>query len=293
MTLPEGRFVAAGGLRIHYHRAGAGPTLVLLHGWPEFAGTWRHTLPALAERFDVIAPDLRGFGRTRATGDAPPAPDPPRLAADLAALLDALGIARAGLVSHDVGSAAAQAFARAHPDRVSGLLFFNCLYPGIGRRLGAAGHLKETWYQYFNRLPLAEALVGRDRESCRLFIGHFLTHWAHDPHAFDAVLEEWVDNFMQPGVLAGGFEWYRATAALRLQVINEEDPPPPIPAPTRVLWGASDPVMPAAWADRIPEFFPNATADIVEAAGHFVHFEQPARANAEIRTFFEGLADGP
>lgn len=288
MTFPDGRLVAAGGLRVHYHRAGAGPALVLLHGWPEFAATWMHTLPALADAFDVVAPDLRGFGRTRAMDDARPAPEPGLLAADLAALLDALGIARAGIVSHDLGSAVAQAFARAHPERVSGLFFFNCLYPGIGRRLGAPDHLKETWYQYFNRLPLAEALVGRDRDACRLFIGHFLSHWAHDPHAFDDVLEMWVDNFMQPGVLEGGFDWYRATAALRLRTIREEDPPPPIAAPTRVLWGASDPVMPAAWADRIPAFFPDATVDIVADAGHFVHFEQPARAGAEIRAFFTG-----
>ena len=56
-----------------------------------------------------------------------------------------------------------------------------------GSRWGEAGHLPETWYQYFHQWPLAEALVGLDRAACRLYIGHFLRHWAADPQYADKI----------------------------------------------------------------------------------------------------------
>ena len=98
-------YVEANGVRVHYVRQGAGMPLVLLHGWPEFWFVWRKNIPALAKRFDVIAPDLRGFGES----EKPSLPEPPgglldELVEDLRGIADALGIERFGIVSHDVGS---------------------------------------------------------------------------------------------------------------------------------------------------------------------------------------------
>ena len=125
----------ANGIGIHYVRHGGGFPLVLLHGWPEFWYTWRKNIPVLAGEFDVVAPDLRGFGDT----DKPGLPDPPKdllgdFVEDLRALADALGFERFGVVSHDVGAYVAQGFARKYPERLGGLFFFDCPYPGIGRR---------------------------------------------------------------------------------------------------------------------------------------------------------------
>jgi pimeloyl-ACP methyl ester carboxylesterase len=293
MNLPDRRIETAD-LAINYLRMGAGPPLVLLHGWPEFCRVWKKNIPALSARFDVIAPDLRGLGDTRRR-DGEPVEDttPDILAADLAALLDALRIARAAIVSHDVGAFAAQAFARSWPERTSALFFFDCPYPGIGSRWGEAGHLRETWYQYFHQWPLAERLAGLSRDACRLYIGHFLRHWAADPHVFDDDLELWVDNFLKPGNLSGGFAWYRGTLPMRQKLIREGAPKlPPISCPTRVLWGARDPILRVEWMDRLPDYFSDLSATVVPDVGHFVHYEAPALANREMMDFLLPLAIG-
>lgn len=283
--------IRANNIEIHYVRAGAGAPLVLLHGWPEFWLSWRHCIPRLRDRFDVIAPDLRGFGDSEKPTDGPSREATADLLADdLLGLIDGLGLRRVGLVGHDVGAYVAQAFARRHADRVTGLFFFNCPYPGIGRRWAEADHLIEVWYQYFHQQPWAAALVGSSREACRLYVRHFLSHWAHDPRAFDADLEAWVDNFMKPGNLQGGFNWYLSSNAARLAAIKGTQPVlPRIGLPTHVLWGRHDPILKVEWVDRLPEFFADLTVEIAEDAGHFVHYEQPDRAARAIAGFFAAL----
>ena len=293
MTMSASHRVRANGIDVHYLREGSGPPLVLLHGWPEFCRTWRKVMPLLRDGFDLIAPDLRGFGDTEKPYAGPTdAMTAEVLAEDLAGLLDALGLARVGLVSHDVGAYAAQVFARRWPDRIAGLFFFNCPYPGIGRRWGEPEHLKEIWYQSFHQMPWAADLVGSSREACRIYIGHFLRHWAGgNPQAFDDDIEAWVDNFLKPGNLQGGFNWYVGANRSRLAVMRGEAPDlPPIQAPTRVLWGGRDPVLKAEWSDRLPEFFTDLEASVAPEAGHFVQMEQPELAAAEIRSFFGRIA---
>lgn len=285
------RFVETNGVRIHYARMGQGQPLVLVHGWPEFWLTWRHNLPILAPHFDVIAPDLRGFGESRSLDRAADAPlTPSQIADDLAALLDVLGVEQAGFVAHDVGANAMQAFARAYPQRVAGLFFFNCPHPGIGRRWADSESLPETWYQYFNQLPLAAAMVGQSRESCRLYLGYILAHWSHDPACFAADLDLWVDNFMAPGALEGGFAWYRGVDAARRALVRAGPPDlPRIDRPTRVLWGASDKVLRPEWVDTLPDTFSDLRVDVQPNAGHFVHYEAPDAANDAILAFFREL----
>ena len=197
---------------------------------------------------------------------------------DLAEFADALGLSRFAIVSHDVGSFIAQRFAHAMPQRVAGLFFFNCAYPGIGSRWGEAGNFPELWYQQFHQKDFAAALVGSSREACRTYFRHFLTHWAHQKEAFAPYLEEWVDNFLLPGNIQGGFDWYSGVYQYRRRVMREGNAAPTIPpitAPTYVLWGRHDPVLQYAWTDRLGEYFSQLTLECAEEAGHFVHFEVP------------------
>ena len=282
-----GKIAETNELSINYARGGSGPAVIFLHGWPEFNRTWLHTMPALAEQFDCIAPDLRGFGRTvsRAprTADGTPVD---KLAGDVLALADALGVERFAIVSHDVGSFVAQQTAIAAPDRVSALFFFNCTYPGIGKRWGEYSHFRETWYQQFHQKDFAAALVGSSRDACRIYFRHFLTHWSHQKQAFDPYLEEWVDNFMRPGNLQGGFDWYVGIARIRaLTASGALPPPPPIAAPAYFYWGAHDPVLRFDFSDKLGDYFTNFTLEKAEDAGHFGHFEQPERANARLLRF--------
>jgi pimeloyl-ACP methyl ester carboxylesterase len=274
------------GARFHVARLGAGPPLLLLHGWPEFWLTWEPVMQRLADRFTLIAPDLRGFGAS----DKPDGPfGAAEHAADLVALLDALDVPRAGVVGHDVGGAVMQALARAVPERITGLFFFDFVYPGIGARMGLPDRLNEIWYQSFHQMEMAPELVGASRDSCRAYFGHFLRHWSHRKDAFEEVLEDFVDNFLAPGNLAGGFAYYRAAHAGRIAMMQGAAPPlPPITLPTCVRWAEHDPIFPYAWTDRLHETFPDLDLAMFEGVGHFPHREDPDRAAAEIGRFFGG-----
>src|SRR6201995_2399901 len=140
----EHQTVRANGGAFHVATAGKGPPLLLLHGWPEFWLTWEPVMTRLADRFTLIAPDLRGFGDS-SKPDGAYGPD--QHASDMLALMDALGVERFGVVGHDVGGAVMQPLARSAPARLSGLFFFDFVYPGIGPRMGAPDRLNHIWYQ--------------------------------------------------------------------------------------------------------------------------------------------------
>jgi pimeloyl-ACP methyl ester carboxylesterase len=277
------------GVPIHYARCGRGPTLVLLHGWPEFWLTWRPVMDLLGNHFDMIAPDLRGFGKS---GHPNPAPSDQVgadvHARDLKGLLDRLQIDRFGIVSHDVGAYIAQILGRSDPERLSGLFFFDCPYPGVGNRWTQPEHLKEIWYQSFHQQPWAASMVGASRETCRTYFKHFLSHWSARPGAFDDVLEQWVDNFMSRGNLQGGFNWYLSNNAARIAIMQGKAPPvAPVTVPTKVCWGGEDRVIKAEWGDRLGEYFTNLDFAPMAGLGHFPHKEDPERAAEAIRAFFE------
>jgi pimeloyl-ACP methyl ester carboxylesterase len=95
------------------------------------------------------------------------------------------------------------------------------------------------------------------------------------------------DAVAHPGALEGGFAWYRASHAARMALIRDGAPElPPIRLPTRVLWGAHDPILKPAWTDRLLDYFANLQLDLAPGAGHFVQYEQPELANRELIAFF-------
>jgi len=110
--------VAVNGTELAYVRQGKGTPLILIHGYPLDHSIWEKIIPLLADSFDVIAPDLRGFGESNGTeGEY----GMETYAEDLAGLLDALDIRQAVIAGHSMGGYVALAFARAHPVRIRGL----------------------------------------------------------------------------------------------------------------------------------------------------------------------------
>jgi len=280
--------IRANGAAFHVARTGRGRPLLLLHGWPEFWLTWETVMTRLADRFLLIAPDLRGFGDSDKPQGAFGAPEH---AADMLALLDALGIGQVGVVGHDIGGAVMQPLARRAPDRLAGLFFFDFVYPGIGPRMAVPDRLNEIWYQSFHQMAMAPALVGATRETCRTYIGHFLRHWAHRKEAFDDVLDVFTDNFLKPGNLAGGFAHYQAVHAGRVAMLKGGAPVlPPIATPTCIRWAQHDPLFPYAWTDRLGETFTMLDVALFPEVGHFPHREDPDRAAGEIAGFFARIA---
>jgi pimeloyl-ACP methyl ester carboxylesterase len=275
----------ADGVRLHYVRRGHGGPVVLLHGWPGFWYDWRRVVVALAEEVDVMALDFRGFGDSdKPEGDPKELYTADRLAADVLALLDHLGVGRFVVVGHDTGAVIAQVLARTSPERVSALVLFNPPHSAIGDKPQEPASQRESWYHHFHALPWADQLVGFNRSTTELYLRHFYDHWVGNkdsvrPKEFDAI----VDAFARPGALRASFGWYRATYE------EETDPSAratkePILLPTVVRWGERDPVKPAAWAEGIEQTFPNLDFRFVPGAGHFVPFEAPEETVTAIRT---------
>jgi pimeloyl-ACP methyl ester carboxylesterase len=275
----------ADGVRLHYVRRGHGEPVVLLHGWPGFWYDWRRVVVPLAEEVDVMALDFRGFGDSdKPEGDPKGLYTADRLAADVLALLDHLGIGRFVVVGHDTGAVIAQVLARTTPERVSALVLFNPPHSAIGDKPQEPASQRESWYHHFHALPWSDQLVGFSRSTTELYLRHFYDHWVGNkdsvrPKEFDAI----VDAFARPGALRASFGWYRATYE------EETDPSAratkdPILLPTVVRWGERDPVKPAAWAEGIEQTFPDLDFRFVPGAGHFVPFEAPEETVTAIRT---------
>lgn len=110
--------IEVNGIRLAYERRGKGAPMVLLHGFPLDHHLWDEVAPLLEDQFDLILPDLRGFGGSSTVDSSYFMED---YASDVAALLDHLGIPKAAIVGHSMGGYVALAFARLYPDRVSGL----------------------------------------------------------------------------------------------------------------------------------------------------------------------------
>ncbi|HXD57074.1 MAG TPA: alpha/beta hydrolase [Thermoleophilaceae bacterium] len=152
------RFVDAGGLRMHVAEAGSGDPVVMLHGWPENWWCWRKLIPGLAERYRVICPDLRGFGWS----DAPPRGyEKEQLAADVAELLDTLGLHDVRLIGHDWGGVAGFILCVRRPDLVRQYLALNTahLWPRVDRR--GLRNLHRFAYQWLIASPGAGKRVMR------------------------------------------------------------------------------------------------------------------------------------
>ncbi|MBO04260.1 MAG: alpha/beta hydrolase [Chloroflexi bacterium] len=276
------------GIQVHYVRHGQGMPVILQHGWPEFWYTWRKNIPVLAEHFDIIAPDLRGFGDS----DKPyKVPDVQDYVDDLSNLVEHLDLDGIGIVTHDVGAWIAQAYALRNTGHVKGLFFTNCPYPGVGKRWNEPGHQINMWYQQFHQMPFAAELLTRDRENAKIYFSYMLDYWTHADGAFEEDLDTWVDNFMKPGNMQGGFNWYTAVNELRMKAMRGGPlDVPKIEVPTRVFWGAGDKVLKAKWSDKLGDYFSDLRkVDVVPEAGHFVHYEQPERTNDEIIRFFNSL----
>ena len=278
------QFAKVNGVRLHYVRHGSGKPVVLVHGWPGFWFEWNKNIPGLAEHFDVIVPDMRGF----AFSDKPDLPPEEGysdlvMANDLAALVRELDLERVSLVAHDFGAAWVQRFAREHPALLDKLVLFNPPYAGIGGRWFGMPQIFESWYMVFHQQPWAEDIVGATRATIETYLRHFLRHWSHDEDIFtDEEVAEYVEAYSQPGAVRGGFNCYRAALRGAGQANNA-----PIPASTKVLWSDRDPILPFEWSDKLSEFFPNHTLKKIDGCGHFMAREAPERINNEIIAFLK------
>src|ERR1700680_853638 len=123
------RDVEVDGVKLHYMTAGHGPTVILLHGYAETARMWTPSLPLLAERFRVIAPDLPGIGESDIPADGL---DMKTAAIRIHALARSLGAQKTEVVGHDIGLMVAYAYAAQFQEEVAKLVVMDAFLPGVG-----------------------------------------------------------------------------------------------------------------------------------------------------------------
>jgi pimeloyl-ACP methyl ester carboxylesterase len=276
---------AIDGFRLAYDRTGAGPAVLLLHGWPGDRTDYREVVPLVAPAADVIVPDLRGFGES----DKHPADPAAQYSAvaqarSLIALIGELALGPVVLAGYDIGSRIAQAIAKDRPDLVRALVVAPPL-PGIGDRILTPGAQREFWYQAFHNLELSTQLMDGQPEAVRAYLRHFWSHWSgpgYQPSG--SHLDHLVSVYGAPGAFAASIAWYRAGAGSVAASLAERAPAPDarIAVPVTVLWPEHDPLFPRQWSDRIGEFFAAAELTWLDGAGHFSPLEAPDRFAAAV-----------
>jgi len=172
--------VDLGALTLSVCRGGHGTPLILLHGFPQNHMCWETVAPVLARHFDVIVPDLRGYGESDAPADDPghTVYSKRTMAADVVGLMDALGLERAHILGHDRGARVAYRLALDHPHRVDRLGIIEILptleyWEAFDAELGMAIY---HWTFLAQPAPLPERLIGHDPH---FFIDHCLRNWTY------------------------------------------------------------------------------------------------------------------
>jgi pimeloyl-ACP methyl ester carboxylesterase len=284
---------AIDGFRLAYDRTGAGPAVLLLHGWPGDRTDYRAVVPLVSRDADVVVPDLRGFGESD-KHDAEPARQysAAAQARSVAGLIEELALGRVDIVGYDNGSRIAQAIARDRPDLVRALVIAPPL-PGIGDRILSPQAQREFWYQAFHNLELSTRLIAGQPDAVREYLRHFWSHWSGPGYEPDGEhLDHLVSVYVPPGAFAASIAWYRAGAGSVAASLAEQVPKHRIETPTTVLWPEHDPLFPREWSDRIHEFFASARLTWLDGAGHFSPLEAPAEFAAAVAAAARTGPDG-
>jgi pimeloyl-ACP methyl ester carboxylesterase len=300
--------IAANGIEMFVTEQGTGPLVLLCHGWPELSDSWRHQIPAIAAAgFRVVAPDMRGYGRTSAPDDIE-SYSIFDLVGDMVALVAALGETRAVIIGHDWGAPVAWHAALFRPDLFTAVGGLSVPPPWRGRErpLDALAHsgISDFYWQYFQTPGMAEAEFERDVDFTMRAItfGGASSLFVKGDHGFlgdpaktrprpDWVSEDElarvVEIYRRTG-FRGGLNWYRnidrnwdLTAPWHGAQIHQ---------PAIFIAGAKDAVVTGILGGkRVTEMegvLPNLRRKlIIEGAGHWIQQERPDEVNAALIAF--------
>ena len=263
--------IEAGGVGIEYDVVGDGTPVVLLHGFPDSGRLWRHQVPALAGAgFQVIVPDLRGFGRS-GKPEAVEAYSIPVLAGDVLAILDDLEITRAHVVGHGWGAGLAWALASFVPDRVDHLAVLSVGNPVTFLR--TLQQRQKSWYMLLFQFPgIAERWLTDD-------------NWANLRRSGHPDADQVIADLEATGSLTPGLNWYRANVAPESWV----GPPiqlPPVQAPTMGIWSTGDGALSEVqMTDSAENVAGPWRYERLDGPGHWPQLDAPDQVNALLLDF--------
>lgn len=276
MTNVDSNVADCDGLELRYLTAGdpKDPPILLLHGGGlDSAGlSWKHAIPALADDFRVIAPDLPGYGRS----------DPPDASVSmeyyvsvLGRLLDALAIDTTALVGISMGGGVALGFTLDHSDRISKLVLVDSYGLGGAVPGGSVGFL-------FTRLGLTDlvfALLRRSRWATAISLRGVMAGKPDD----ELVAEAFAELRRHGGTAWEAFQRSEVTSSgLRTNYVEKL---PDLAVPTLLVHGERDPVVPVSWAVRAGSLIPDAVVRIVPNCGHMPPREKPDQFEALVQSF--------
>ena len=272
--------IATNGTVLHVRIGGAGPAVVLIHGYGDTGDMWAPLAADLMRDHTVIAPDLRGMGLSAVAADGFAKKNE---AEDIAGVMDALHIERADVVGHDIGNMVAFAFAEAHQDRTSRLVMMDAPVPGVGPWDEL---LKNPllWHFRFGGPDMERLVSGRER----IYLDRFWNEFSADPAHFpEASRRHYAELYAQPGRMHAGF---RQFAAFDRDAVDN-----------RVSVGVGRLKMPVlaigggsslgATMAYIMRFAADDVREVVIAgSGHWLMEEQPQATVAAIRAFLGASA---
>ncbi len=271
------QFETVDGHRLRFVRAGAGPAVVLVHGFGSSLDTWRDVLPGLATDHEVVALDLPGFGESDRPADLA-ADELPRA---VLGLMDRLRVTRAALVGSSMGGATVVLVAAQQPDRASALV----LIDSAGFELGPSGWPGLLRIATSRLGGLLARLPGQ-----RLFVARALHEVFHDPRL---VTPERLAPYLAAAGRPGTFEAWRS---LRLSLDGRpglvREALGRIRAPALVVWGRDDAWLPVSDADRFAAAIAGARRELIEGSGHLPQEERPRELLRLLRSFLASASRG-
>lgn len=268
------------------NRGGERGLVLLVHGFPELAFSWRFQIPVLAAAgYEVWAPNTRGYrGSSKPPKVADYAID--ALLADLAALIDRSGHERVTLIGHDWGAAQAWMFASRRVRPLERLVIMNVPHPAcMQRELRRFRQLRKSWYVFFFQLPrLPEWVLTRRQASA---IGDAFTRSAIDGSRFPPeVVDEYRSAAMRPGAMTAMLNYYRA--ALRGARRARHETFGVIETPTLMVWGEEDVALSRETTDGTDQYVADLTLRFLPGVSHWVQQEAPEVVNAMLLAWLDG-----
>jgi pimeloyl-ACP methyl ester carboxylesterase len=296
---PAGRVAVNDGVELSVAEAGAGPAVVLCHGFPELGFSWRHQIPPLVQAgYRVLVPDMRGYGDSSAPADVD-AYDVIELCDDMLGLLEQAGESSAIFVGHDWGANVVWWLAAIHPERVRAVVGMSV--PFVPRAPAAPipimrRHLGEDFYiVWFQQPGVADAELARDVRRTLTTSRQWTSRWAQEDDAApkrpewmsEEELAVYVDAFSRTG-FSGGLNWYRNIDR------NWERTAPygerRIEQPAMFLTGELDPVRSFMPAEAMQGWVLDMREQVVvPGAGHWVQQQSPAEVNEALLRFLAQL----
>jgi haloacetate dehalogenase len=279
--------LAPAGVEIAFRKGGGGPGLLLLHGYPQTHVMWRKVAPALAGRFTVVCPDLRGYGASAKPASAPDFSTYSKrtMAADMAGLMAALGFDRYAVVGHDRGARVAYRLAFDRPDAVAKLVTLDII-PTHATWSRMDHNLARAMYHWqFLAQPggLPERMIGADPD---YYLTEKLRRWSKDFSAFEPeALAAYKAAFRDPETIRATCDDYRAGATVDFEIDAADFGTRKLAMPVLALWGqgglakrAENPLTVwREWADDV--------SGHALPCGHFLPEEDPAGTLKALEAF--------